>query len=171
MSHSPLQQKLSPEGPLREDAPPLGPGLSRRAVATGEGRARGRVWRIQSRALLFPIQAWNPLGETQSSCADRGQNSSLCEFRSVAKGTSYDPTLEFDIHPPKPPSPRPKCFQKRRGWAGRAQALLPNLAISHFSAGEEEGVNYKREAGRLLQFNGHSSAWKHGERGWEEGKL
>lgn len=82
----------------------------------------------------------------------------------MAKGTSYDPTLEFDIHPPKPPSPRPKCFQKRRGWAGRAQALLPNLAISHFSTGEEEGVNYKREAGRLLQFNGHSSAWKHGER-------
>lgn len=33
-------QKLSPEGPLRDNGLPLGPGLSRRAVATGEGRAR-----------------------------------------------------------------------------------------------------------------------------------
>ena len=50
-----------------------------------------------------------PLGETHSSCTDRDQIGSLCDFRSLAKGTSYDPTLELDIHPPKPPNPPPKC--------------------------------------------------------------
>ena len=46
------------------------------------------------------------------------------------------------------------------------------MAISHFSAGEEEGVNYKREAGRLLQFNGHSSTWKHdGREGGRKGSC
>lgn len=72
------------------------------------------------------------------------------------------PPLNLTFTHPKPPSPRPKCL-KEKGWA-KVPKPPPKLGHQSLLYREEEGVNYKREAGRLLQFNGHCCG-KHGREG------